>query len=179
MFYGRSFIFDGISSEIYNLYINDLSDGSPVKVAGSSGLEVYEEKVYRKSIPYYFGGTESPKLSYEFSCFSEQEIDANTAGLIQKWLFGQRSYKKFQVDQIDSIPYYINGLFNSPQVNKVGNLIREFSATLEANAPFAFSFPQTISQTYDSSVVTDQIIFNNSSDDASDYLQPILTIIMN
>ncbi len=179
MFYGRSFMFDGISSELYGLHINDVSDGSLSKSVASSSQQIYEEKIYRRPTPYFFGSTPSPRLTFEFSAFSEQEIDANTFGLIAKWLTSPRSYKKFFVDQIDSQSWYANVIFNNIQANKSGHIIQGFSATIECNSPWTYSFPQTVDYTYDSSVVSDTIVFNNSSQDSGDYLYPTLTIITN
>lgn len=179
MFYGKSFIFNEISSEIFGLYVNSIDDGSLAKINSSSSMTIYEEKIFRRPKPYSFGMTPSPRLTWDFSAFSEKEIDANTFGLIMKWLTSPRQYKRFQISQIDSQPYYANVIFNNPTANKSGHIIQGISASLECDSPFTYSFPQTVDYTYTSSVVTDTITFNNFSQDNGDYLKPILTIITN
>lgn len=180
MFYGRAFIYGGVPSEQYGLYIADLDANGINQSMGSTAMEIMEKKIFRKATPYFFGSTPSPKLSFSFSAYAENEIDAIQFEAIQKWLFSSRTYQKFQIDQYDIQDVYFNAILNSPQINRVGNLIQGFSCTVECNSPFAFKFPQTTTYTYTASVVDSTEIYLNLSDDIGDYLYPdSLVVTMN
>lgn len=176
-FFGRSFIYDGVPSETYNLYIGDIDASGINQSMASSAMEILEQKIYRKPTPYFYGATPSPKLEFEFSAFSEDEITADSFELISKWLFSARTYKMFQVDQpdIQNIVFYL--MFQDPKINRVGNIIRGFSATAVCNSPFAFQFPKTTTYSFSGTTVDLNETFYNTSDDTGDYLYPIEMII--
>ena len=177
-FYGRSFIYDSVPSEMYGLYISDIDVNAVNDMMASSEMEIAEQKIFRRATPYFYGSTPSPKLSYDFSAFSEKEMDAELFSLVSKWLFSSRSYKKFQIDQPDLQTSYFNCILSEPKVKKVGNMIFGFTCTVTCDSPFMWKFPTTEIRTY-SSTVDDTFIFNNSSDDSGGYLYPVFVITMN
>jgi phage-related protein len=176
-FYGRSFIYDGVPSETYGLYISDIDANAINTSMGSSSLDIYEQKVYRRATPYFFGATPSPKLSFSFSAFSENEIDASTFQLIQRWLFSSRSYKIFQIDQPDVQDIYFNALLNEPEITRVGNLIQGLSCTVVCDSPYGYNFPKTTTYTYTASSVDETETYYNESDDTGVYLYPTSLVI--
>ena len=178
-FSGRSFIYDSVPSESYGLYIMDIDADAINRIMGSFSLDIMEQKLFRRSTPYFYGSTASPKLSFPFSAYSEQEMDSDLYGLVQKWLFSPRQYKKFQIDQYDLQNLYFNCLLTEPNVVKSGNMIQGFSCSILCDSPFAWKFPITTTYSYSVSVVDDTVIFNNSSDDSGDYLRPRLIVTMN
>lgn len=176
-FYGRSFLYNGTPSELYGLYIMNL-DGKAVSTSmGSSSMDIKEEKIFRRATPYFLGATPSPKLEYDFSAFSYEEIDAVRFEAIQKWLFSSRSYKPFSIDQPDIQDVYFNAILNSPKIERVGDLIMGFSCTIECDSPFAYKYPQTTTYTYTAPVVDSTEVYYNMSDDTGDYLYPNSLII--
>jgi phage-related protein len=179
-FYGRSFIYDGVPSETYGLYISDIDANAVNQSMGSTSVEIREQKVYRRATPYFYGATPNTKLSFTFSAFSEQEIDASLYQLIQKWLFSSRSYKTFQIDQPDIQDIYFNAILNDPKTNRVGNLIQGFTCDVVCDSPYAFKFPKTTTYTYTASDVDDTQVYYNESDDRYSYLYPSsLVVTMN
>ena len=178
-FFGHSFIFDSIPSENFGLYIRELDASGINSSMGNSSMEILEKKIYRKATPFFFGATPSPKLSFPFSAYSDEEIDAETFALVQRWLFSSTSYKKFQVDQVDIQNIYFNVILNDPKIERVGNLIRGFSCTVECNSPFAYFFPKTTTYTYTAATVDSTETYYNGSDDSGNYLYPDLVITMN
>ena len=179
-FYGRSFMYDGVPSETYGLYIADI-DANAINVSmGSSSMDIREQKIFRKATPYFYGGTPSPKLSFDMSVFSEGEIDASSFQLIQKWLFSSRTYKTLQIDQPDIQDVYFRAILNDPKINRVGNLLQGLSFSVICDSPYAFRFPKTTTYTYTTSIVDSTETFYNESDDTGDYLYPSsLVITMN
>lgn len=177
MFYGRSFIYDNVPSELYGLYIMDVDTNAINASMGSSSMDIREQKIYRKATPYFYGSTPSPKLEFEFSAFSEQEMDAVQFEAVQKWLFSSRSYKRLAIDQPDIQDIYFNSILNDPKIQRVGNLISGFSCTVVCNSPFAFKYPSTTTYSYSASVIDTTETYYNMSDDTGDYLYPTSLII--
>ena len=180
-FYSRSFQFDGIPSETYNLLISEIDGSAEDETMGSTSMEIKSQKIFRKSVPYFYGMTPSENLSFEISAFTlDEEIDALSFQLIQAWLFSSRVYKKllvFQEDMMDGI--YFNCIFNNPKIVRVGNKIVGFTATIECDAPYGWNFPKTTTYTYTTPTVDNSVVFNNISNDKGTYLYPQNVIIMN
>jgi len=178
-FYGSSFIYNGTPSELYGLYIKDIDASAINSSMGNSSMEILEKKIFRKATPYFYGATPSPKLSFDFSAYSDEEIDASQFELIQKWLFSNTTYKKFQIDQYDIQDIYFDAILNNPKIQRVGNIIQGFSCSVECNSPFAYKFPKTTTYAYTASSVNANETYYNGSDDSGNYLYPNLVITMN
>jgi phage-related protein len=177
MFYGSSFLYDNIPSEIYGLYISSLNGDAINSSMGSSSMEIYEQKIYRRATPYFYGATPSPKLEFDFSAFSMGEMDATQFEAVQKWLFSSREYKKFAIDQPDVQDIYFNVILNDPKIERVGNIIQGFSCKVICDSPYALKYPQTTLYTYSESVVSRTETYWNLSDDTGDYLYPLTMIV--
>ena len=178
-FYGSSFLFDGIASEQYSLRISDLDISAINEAMGSFDVEIKEQKILRRTVPYFYGAYATPHLEFDMSCYSEDELTAADYQLIQKWLFGQSLYKKLQIVQYDMQDIFWWAILNSPQTVKVGNRIMGCKFHVIANSPFGFSFPKTVTYSYTSSVVNNNEVFYNSSDDTANYMYPSCVITMN
>ena len=177
-FFGRSFMFDGVPSEVYGLYIMDIDANAINQSMASSSMEIKEQKVFRRPTPYFLGATPSPKLQFEFSAYSEEGIDADTFQIIARWLFSSRKYKKLQIDQEDIRNIYFNCIMNDPKIVRVGNIIQGFTCTVLCDSPYAWLYPRTVSYTYTDPNLNDSpITFYNASDDSGSYLYPDSLII--
>lgn len=180
MFYGRSFLYDSIPSETFGLYIMDIDTDAITRSMGSSSMEIYEQKIFRNPTPYFLGATASPKLSFPFSAYAEQEMDAESFSAVQRWLFSSKTYKRFAIDQPDMQGVYFNCILNEPQVTKVGGLIQGFSCNVVCDSPFALKYPQTTTYSYSASVIDVTEVYYNWSDNADAYLYPTsLVLTMN
>lgn len=178
-FYGKAFIYDSIPSDTYGLFIQDIDAQAINRTMGSTEMEIYEDRTYRRATPYFYGATPSKKLSFSMSAFSENELTAEDFQRVQAWLFSSRAYKKLQIVQYDMQSVYFNCILNKPEIVRVGNKIHGFSCLVDCDSPFAYKFPKTITYTYtDSSVVASET-FYNASDDKGAYLNPKLVITMN
>jgi hypothetical protein len=178
-FFGRSFVYGGVVSDYYGLSIGELDASGANESMGSSGMEIKEQKIFRRPTPFFLGATPSPKLSFSMSAFSEDEITADFFALIQKIFFSSRTYKKLQILQDDVAEIYFDCILNDPKIIRVGNLLRGISFTVNCSSPFAFNFPKTTTYTYTTPVVNNTVVFNNSSDDNDSYLYPSNIITMN
>jgi phage-related protein len=171
-FNGEKFIYDGKSSEIYNLYISS-PDGGEASTPGGSEIEIFEQKIYRRAKPFLLGVQLSPTLEIEVTMTSPDYITEEQASVIKRWLFGRKQYARLQIVQPDLQNVYMNVLFKSHRVLRVGNAIIGFSATAKLDAPYGWKFPRTTTYT----PLSSSIVFNNQSDD-NDYLYPLVAFTM-
>lgn len=178
-FYAKSFIYNGIPSDTFGLFISDLDASAINSSMGSFDVTLYEQKIYRKQTPYFFGATGVPHLEFDMSCFSEQELTAEDFEGVQRWLFGSTSYKTLQIVQEDMQEVVFYAILNSPEIIRVGNIIMGCKFHVVCNSPYGFKYPQTVVYTYTASIVDANEIFYNASDDISNYLYPTTVITMN
>jgi phage-related protein len=180
-FWGRNFIFDSIPSETYSMIISS-TDGGDGTSNGSGNVELNTQEIFRRPLPYFYGVQQTPVLEFPVSITTtEMELSAEDAALTQKWLFGQQTYKKLQIQQEDMATSYFNCFLVDPQIIRAGNIIRGFTCTVKCDAPFAWGFEKTISYDYTSfnnNPVGVTVIINNISENLY-YTYPIITFTMN
>ena len=176
-FYAANFIYNSVISSDYGLVISSL--GSSTSHQGA-GVELFTESLYRRPKVYLMGVQETPVLSLPITITREEEISAEEASAISKWLFGQVNYKKLQIIQPDMQYVYYNCIFTNPSITRVGNIIRGFNATIVCDSPFAWEYPKQ--QTYyygtDYSTIDDDISYYNYSDSAI-YTYPTVEVTTN
>ena len=166
-FYGKSFIFDGIPSETYGLFVANFEQ-SVVESPGGGDVDIYKTSIYRRPVPFTYGTSQRPVLEFPLTFASENFIDAGDRSRIQSWLFGQSSYKKLQITQCDLDTAYFNCFLTSPSVKYVGNMAVAWDCKVVCDAPWAWEYPKTVSLgtsgTYS--------YYNKSAN--SDYTYPLL-----
>jgi len=179
-FYSSGFIYNGVASNMYNLYVSEIGGDGSSTWNGAGSMEIYNKKLYRRSTPFFYGSAVGDNMEFELSFTSPEDIDSRTSELIQKWLFSSRSYKKLMIVQPDMQDVYMNVILNNPQVVREGNLIRGYTCTAQCDSPFGgWKFPKTKTYIYTAEVIDNTVTFNNASDDSGNYLYPQLVITMN
>jgi hypothetical protein len=179
MFYAKSFTYNGIPSELFNIQVASIDSGdSAVNGPGSGTIEIIENYVYRRPVPYFYGVKFTSKVSFPISFFSPDEIDAQTFSYLQNWLFGQLNYKNFVLIQPDMDSFYINAIFTEPNVIRAGNIIYGLQGTCIMDSQFAWTYPKTSIYNYTSAPSASSLILNNDSHYAG-YLYPQMTFTVN
>ncbi len=56
-FFSTNFVFDGIPSETYNVYITNLGEGESYISSGGQ-IDINTQSVFRRSVPYFYGATQ-------------------------------------------------------------------------------------------------------------------------
>lgn len=170
-FYGKNFIYDGVSSEIYGLVCasND-SSGVEISSAGSN-ISIIEEYITRRETPYFYGVSFPQKLQFDVGFFSETYIPREKVSEIEKWLFGLYSYREFVIIQEDLTGVHYNCIFTDGDLVCVGNEVVGFKATAVCDAPWAWG--EEVS--YVKTNATGTISILNKSDN-SRYTKPIITL---
>jgi hypothetical protein len=166
-FYGHSFIFDDVPSEIYNLYLGNTNDSGESITTGSNDVVPLTQKLFRRPTLMYYGSEQSPTLSFPLFAYCPSELTAPDYSLVAKWLFGQQSYKKLIICQEDMSDIYFNVFLTAPNITRVGNLIQSFTATVQCDSPWGFRESKTYTYTFgDGYTISEDIIFLNESDNA-------------
>jgi phage-related protein len=175
-FTSSQFIFDGIPGENFGLLLHT-PDGGESLTAGSSDVEIYTQNVYRRAVPFFYGVQQTPVLSFDIHLYSEKELDTYEVGAIQRWLFGKNEYKRLQILQFDMTDCFYNCFLTNPQILRVGNRIVGFQTTVQADAPWAWTFDRQVAYDYGAGPITTDFVFNNRSDDGY-YLFPTIVATM-
>ena len=178
-FYGSTFVYNDLSSDQFGLRIGELDGGGVNDLMGSNSLEIVEQKIYRRSTPFFYGSTAAPKLSFEVSAYSEQDLDGDMLAEIQRAYFSTRVYKQFKIMQSDISDTYFNALLLDPKITKIGNVGKGITFTVSCDSPFAWHYPKITTWSFAGADIDESKTFLNNSDDSGAYLYPSLTITMN
>lgn len=176
-FYGSSFSYNSIPSELFGLKIGELDASAINEMMGSNSVDISEQRTYRNPIPFFYGATAAPKLSFPMTVYSEDEIDASLMAKIQRNYFSSRQYYPLSINQPDLQDIYFNAILKEPRITKVGGLSKLLSFTVECDSPFAWHYPKTQVWTFSDTNVDASVAFNNESDDAGDYLYPSMVMV--
>jgi phage-related protein len=163
MFYGKTFIFDEMPSEFYNLCLGSMDDTGVY--SGASGSEVLPltQKLFRRPVPLFWGTEQTPVLQFPISVYSTAEITMEDYSQISAWLFGQQTYKKLRICQCDMTDVYFNCFLTAPTVYKVGNIIRGFTATVMCDAPWGWKEDKVYTYTYTPTAINDTVYVLNQT----------------
>jgi len=178
MYYGRTFIFDGIESERYGLYLGEFSGSGDATNPGGGDTEVLTQKIYRRPKLLLLGAEQTPVLTFQLSMYSEDEISAQSFSEIGAWLFGQSAYKVLRICQPDMQEIGFNCFLTQPQIIRVGNIVQGISCTVVCDSPFAWREPKVYTYSYNANAysITDSINFLNESANAA-YTYPTGIVI--
>ena len=168
-FSATTFIFDGTPSEFFNLYLGELDGDGVSSMPMSNDVSLITEKIFRRPVPFLYGAEQTPVLEFSISCYFPGFMDSTYFSEVSAWLFGQQEYKELIMCQTDMTDVYFNCFLTSPQVSRVGNLIRGFTATVICDAPWGWKTSKTYTETTTPTPYT-FTIFNYSGD--SYYTQP-------
>jgi len=178
MFWGKSFIWDGIPSETYNLGIVNFDTGKINSPAGSD-IEIFTKSVYRKPKTYLFGVSQTPVLQFSLTIGSPDYIDGTTRNLIEQYLFGHTTFKILQIFESDLQDIYFNCLITKGVGSYVGNLNIGYECDIVCDSPWAYEFPKTITKTYANDIITDEdyTYYNTSAN--NDYTYALVDFTLN
>jgi hypothetical protein len=172
-FYGASFTYGGVASELYDLTIMDFKSNSGVSSGNATAdINIFEKFVYRKPKPYFYGRTHTNTLEFDLEIGSFRAIPGETRHFIEAWLLDSMNYQPFQIVQDDIANVTFNVIFTKSPVNYVGALNYGFTLHGKADSPWGYEPDKTLTKTYSgSAVVNESFTYYNTSDDP-DYNYP-------
>ena len=170
-FYGYSFAFNGIPCEEHGLMMYDF--GSPQDAGGSftSSGSVVEERISRKYKPLYYGTLHDKPLEFSLVFGANNTlIDANKfldrwdMETISSWLTGKDGYKWLEIQQPDMETLRYRCIITDLKYSTVGWLPWAFACKVVCDSPFAYTFPEVFSYTFNHTVADPLLVrFYNRS----------------
>jgi len=162
-FYANSFIFDDIPSEFFNLYLGELNGSGESTTSGSNDVSLLTKKLFRRPMPLFFGAEQTPVLQFPLSAYVPGEADAPDYSAVAAWLWGQQNYKVLRICQADMQQVYFNCFLTSPEIVRVGNILRAFTTTVVCDAPWGWKTPSVYTDTYTGYSALETIAYYNES----------------
>lgn len=151
-FLGNYFVYNGISSRDFGLILasinSNLSD-----IPSGSGLEIQSTSVMRNHRKLLLGVKESQPLEFSVEIVSNNPIDLPAFLRIKQWLFGNPGYHKLQIEDEWYSDFYFNCILKPNEDIKLGGEYFGLRCNVECDSPYAYTFPQTKTYNFDSSVI--------------------------
>lgn len=169
-FYGDTITFDGISSEVFNLYLYtpDANEKTTVIDLKSNITKSYKQSKYLPKKRY----TDNPNY-LSISLMSENILTRNQIDKIEEWLHTtDDEFKKLTINQDDMFGLYYNCRLQKMEFETFGNKIHMIHLIFETDSIYAWENPSTLIYTD----FTNPITFNNTS--SEDLMCPIFQIKM-
>lgn len=171
-FYAKSFIYDDKPSEFYNLYLGELDSGGITRTPTSNDVNILSQKIFRNPVPLFYGVEQIPVLQFPLSMYSTTEITTDMFSKISAWLFGRMSYRELRICQNDMTDVYFNAIMTSPQLIRIGNIIRGLSCTVTCDAPWGWKEEQEYSISYSGSYFINNTVYIFNKSDNNYYTYP-------
>jgi len=169
-FYGNIITFDGVSSEIFNLYITtpDSSEKTTVIDLKSDLNKPYRQSEYLPKKQY----TDSPNY-LSISLLSDTILTRSQIDNIEEWLYrSDGEFRKLTINQEDMENYYYNCRLQRMDFETFANKIHIIHLVFETDSIYARENPVTLIYTD----FTNPISFNNTS--SEDEMSPVFQITM-
>lgn len=177
-FWGSSFIFDDVQSEVYDLRLFDFEPSNPSSIGEGGDALINEQWLYRREVPYFYGRYYESPLEFDFTVGSFSPIDGATRHAISAWLLGRSNYLPLRIVQDDIVDITFNVIFTISPRLYVGNLNYALSLHARCDRPWGLYYPPTFVRTYTINPVSDTANYYNMSTYGG-YNKPITTFTMN
>lgn len=169
MFNGLSFIFDGIASERYGLYIYSIGGNGNDSSPSGNKLSLLTDKVAGKYKHDILGISEDEPLEFKITFGSFESLTREDVRTIHKWL-RQNEYKKLQIVQPDMSNVYYNCVMHDSEIKNFGNIPYAFEYTVTCDSQFAWEEERS----YKYTVSSDGGISHYNDSDIPTYIRPII-----
>lgn len=170
-FYGIEFIYDGIPSSTFGLFISKMDGQGVLDNTIGSSVKPITKKLFRNPVEFLYGTEQSPVLEFDLEFFCAQPLSADDRNIVATWLFGQQKRKKLQILQGDLSDTYFNCIMDTADVSYVGNISRGFKAHVVCDSPWGWGNQESFEYNTDGNlqIILMQNIFNVSADNYYTY----------
>lgn len=180
MLTATSFIYDGISSEDFDLMIYYIGDPGVVEEDVWS-VEVEEERIPLRQDPFFYGINSNNPTTRELTIGSKTYIDRETVEQILSWLTSHNGYKWLEIEQDDLSDWRYKAIFENIKMVNVNGMPFAFKCTLRLDSQFAYELPTQFSYDVQNGNIimpsgdsTSSVTLENNSS-FNGYLYPITT----
>lgn len=174
-FIARSFIFDGVPSEEFNLVIANVGGKNQSPGVVGSKLDIQEDRTPWRSRAIHYGTVGNDPLSFliVFSIAKDHSyFDRYDIARIAKWLTNHQQYKKLVICQSDAESVYYNCIITELTQIEAGGKTIGFEAVVTCDSPFAYRIaPDTIIECTGEASVMYRCLSNTN-----DYYRPDMVI---
>lgn len=178
-FYGRSFSFNGIPCENFDLMLYNIGEHKNPSRSFSSCTTIVESTTAKRWKPIFCGGKKEHKIEFSLvfglsphRLASHQHLDSGEFDAIANWLTGHNEYRWLEIDQDDMIGIRYRAIITSLKVIEYGLLPWAFEATVVCDGPYAYQYPQIFEYDVKNG---DTITFYNEST-INDYVYPKIEV---
>lgn len=158
-FYGLSFVYNNISSQVYGLTLSFLN-GNGTTDSVQQEMNVTTARASRRQSYYMYGVNNTEPLSFDIEFYSEEPLYEDRRHEIINWLSNNGQLGKLYINQPDMQSKYYLCLFKKISGEFIGNLCYGFKATLLCDSPYCYGDQIT---TTISSGITSFNLLNSSS----------------
>ena len=178
-FFGKTFVFNNISCEAYDLMLYDIGGGDDEENEFASPVSIEEETVGRRWRPFFYGVRHEGKLTFDLTFgVNVRRLDRNDfldryeLREVAAWLTGHDRYLYLDIEQPDMRFVRYKAIITDLAVVTYSQIPWALKATVECDSPYAYMYPQV--ETYNVSGNATISIFNRSS--LNDFYFPTLTL---
>ena len=173
-FYGDSFVFNGVPSELYDLRIFNFDASGLIGSSAGGDVSIYEQWLYRRESPYFYGRYYQSSLEFDFTVGSFSHIDGNSRHAIETWLLGKSTYLPLRIVQGDIADVVYNVILSRSTHQYIGNLNYALTLHAKCDRPWAITYPPTLTKTYSNGLHTETFDYFNASSYGG-YNHPVIT----
>ena len=174
-FYGTSFIFDGIPSDMYGLVLANF-DGSKQAASNYGGkLTIQENRMSGRATGLHYGTIANEALSFPITlvaCQDNRRLDRYEQAAVAGWLTGHSEYKTLAICQPDMEGIYYKCLITELNACEIGMRQVGFTATVTCDGPYAY---RNMADEKISCSGTKNYLYRNMSN-VNDLYKPVITI---
>lgn len=171
MFYGMEFVWNGVSSDMYDLMVYDIDNKGQEDVSFGNKANIIEARTAGRIQPIHYGVRyHDEPLEFPLVFGAERHLDRYEMQDIAGWLTGSQQYGWLSICQPDMEDIQYRCIITELTPISVGMLPVAFEATIRCDCPYAYGYP--FQKTYTVSGSTD-ILFRNEGT-AREYLKPKL-----
>lgn len=137
-----SFIYDGIPSEKFGLFLCNLDETGSQEYDSSGNITIHTTKTPRMDRSYLMGVEYEDMFEFELvfgSSIPQTKFDID---VIMKWLIGHNQFKKLQIVQEDMANVYFNCIMTEPQIVSYSNVPYAFKCKVICDSPYALTVPK-------------------------------------
>lgn len=169
------FIFDGISSNKYELFIADIGSNGQNSFDGVE-YDVESDKTNNSSIFNIFSKNVKQPLTFTISVVSKTKISRNEINIINNWLFPyDNKYRKLFIRQKNVYDFYYNCIFTKSEIITFGNYPYAFKLNVVCDSQFVWENERIVKFNI-TSLPYSFNFFNNSAEDT---LKPTYIVTSN
>ena len=137
-FYGCSFIYDGIPSEEFGVFVYDFKNVSQSDGTLGTEISISEDRINRLSTPLHYGIIDNSPLEFDLVFGSLEPLDRHDVAAIGGWLTGHSSYKKFVMVQSDMELYHYKAIITGIDIVPWSGKPIAFKAHIRCDSPYAY-----------------------------------------